>query len=89
MNLEIIGISVLMAFLFGYIMVGAIDFGASFFNAYSLIIEKEHILTNIIQLIFVTCLGSDKCFPSFLFCRDRRFFSSNGFLLWNNAPNTG
>ena len=57
MNLEIIGISVLMAFLFGYIMVGAIDFGASFFNAYSLIIEKaltlnQHLGLSLLHLLY-------------------------------------
>jgi len=48
-SLEILGISVLWTFLFGYIMVGSIDFGAGFFNGYSLITDKEHILTKIIQ----------------------------------------
>ena len=36
MILAIIGISVLWTFLFGYVIVAAIDFGAGFFNAYSL-----------------------------------------------------
>lgn len=47
--LELIGITVLWTFLFGYIMVGSIDFGAGFFNAYSLLTGKKHILTPIIQ----------------------------------------
>ena len=41
MTLEILGISVLWTFLFGYILVGAIDFGAGFFNAYSLLQVKN------------------------------------------------
>ena len=49
MNLEIVGISVLWTFLFGYIVVGAIDFGAGFFNAYSLLTGKQRILTKVIQ----------------------------------------
>jgi cytochrome d ubiquinol oxidase subunit II len=49
MNLEIIGISVLWTFLFGYVMIGSIDFGAGFFNAYGILTGKEHILTKIIQ----------------------------------------
>lgn len=49
MTLEIIGISVLWTFLFGYILVGAIDFGAGFFNAYSLLTGRQRILTNVIQ----------------------------------------
>ncbi|MDN4072883.1 cytochrome d ubiquinol oxidase subunit II [Fictibacillus terranigra] len=49
MTLEIIGISVLWIFLFGYIILGAIDFGAGFFNAYSTFTDKQHILTKIIE----------------------------------------
>lgn len=49
MSLEILGISVLWTFLFGYVMLGAIDFGAGFFNAYSIITGKQHILSKIIQ----------------------------------------
>lgn len=49
MNLEILGISVLWVFLFGYIMIASIDFGAGFFNAYSTYRGTQHILTNVIQ----------------------------------------
>ncbi|WP_338452358.1 cytochrome d ubiquinol oxidase subunit II [Niallia oryzisoli] len=49
MTLEIIGISVLWIFLFGYVMVASIDFGAGFFNAFSTFRGKEHILTRIIN----------------------------------------
>ncbi|MED3550781.1 cytochrome d ubiquinol oxidase subunit II [Cytobacillus praedii] len=49
MTLEVIGISVLWLFLFGYIIIASIDFGAGFFNAYSLYRGKQHILTKIIQ----------------------------------------
>lgn len=49
MTLEILGISVLWIFLFGYVMIASIDFGAGFFNAYSLLIGKNHIITNIIK----------------------------------------
>ena len=49
MNLEILGVSVLWLFLFGYVIVASIDFGAGFFNAYSLITGKNHILTKVIK----------------------------------------
>lgn len=49
MTLEIIGISVLWLFLFGYVIVASIDFGAGFFSAYSDIAKKKHILHKIIQ----------------------------------------
>ena len=49
MNLEVLGISVLWVFLFGYIMVASVDFGAGFFNAYSTYRGTQHILTKVIQ----------------------------------------
>lgn len=49
MTLEFIGISVLWLFLFGYVIVASVDFGAGFFNAYSLFRGNQHILTKIIQ----------------------------------------
>jgi len=47
--LEILGISVLWLFLFGYVVLGSIDFGAGFFNAYSILTKKDHVISNIIQ----------------------------------------
>ncbi|MEH7107942.1 cytochrome d ubiquinol oxidase subunit II [Bacillus sp. JJ1764] len=49
MNFEITGITVLGVFLFGYIIVASLDFGAGFFNAFSTITGKQHILTRVIQ----------------------------------------
>ncbi|OQP15425.1 cytochrome d ubiquinol oxidase subunit II [Geobacillus zalihae] len=49
MTLEVVGISVLWLFLFGYIIVASIDFGAGFFSAYSHWANKQHILHRIIQ----------------------------------------
>lgn len=40
---------VLWTFLFGYIMVASIDFGAGFFHAFSLFSGTNHILANVIQ----------------------------------------
>lgn len=49
MTLAILGISVLWLFLFGYVIVASIDFGAGFFNAYSLWRGNTHILSKIIK----------------------------------------
>lgn len=49
MSLEILGISVLWTFLFGYVILASIDFGAGFFNAYSILTGKEKILSKVIQ----------------------------------------
>lgn len=49
MTLEVIGISVLWIFLFGYVIIASVDFGAGFFNAYSTLTGQQHILTKVIQ----------------------------------------
>ncbi|MXQ53677.1 cytochrome d ubiquinol oxidase subunit II [Shimazuella alba] len=49
MTLEVIGISVLWTFLYGYIIVASIDFGAGFFSYYSHLTKKEHIINKIID----------------------------------------
>ena len=49
MFLEILGITVLWIFLFGYVIVASIDFGAGFYNAYSLLTGNNHILSKVIK----------------------------------------
>ena len=49
MTLAILGISVLWVFLLGYVIVASIDFGAGFFNAYSLWRGKHQIISKIIR----------------------------------------
>ena len=48
MTLEILGVVVLWLFLFGYVIIASIDFGAGFFNAYGLLTGNEHILSQLI-----------------------------------------
>lgn len=49
MNLEILGITVLWIFLYGYIIVASIDFGAGFFSFYSRVTQKDHLVNNVIS----------------------------------------
>lgn len=49
MNIEIMGITVLWTFLYGYLIVASIDFGAGFFSFYSYRTGKEHLTQNIIK----------------------------------------
>lgn len=49
MTIEFIGISVLWLFLFGYVIVASIDFGAGFFNASTIVSGKHHIVNSVIQ----------------------------------------
>jgi cytochrome d ubiquinol oxidase subunit II len=48
-SLELIGISILWTFLYGYIIVASIDFGAGFFNFTSTITKQQTIIQPIIQ----------------------------------------
>ena len=79
MTLEIIGISVLWTFLFGYILIGAIDFGAGFFNAYSLLTGTKRILTNIIQRYLSPVWEVTNVFLVFFFVGIIGFFPKTAF----------
>lgn len=79
MNLEILGISVLWTFLFGYILVGAIDFGAGFFNAYSLLTGKKRVLTNVIQRYLSPVWEVTNVFLVFFFVGMIGFFPKTAF----------
>ncbi|WP_318616403.1 cytochrome d ubiquinol oxidase subunit II [Sporosarcina sp. YIM B06819] len=79
MTLEILGISVLWTFLLGYILVGAIDFGAGFFNAYSLLTGRKRILTNIIQRYLSPVWEVTNVFLVFFFVGIIGFFPKTAF----------
>ncbi|OCT13508.1 cytochrome D ubiquinol oxidase subunit II [Paenibacillus pectinilyticus] len=49
MSYEVIGISVLWLFLFGYLIVASIDFGAGFFSYFSTITGKRHLINKVIE----------------------------------------
>ncbi|MDN4068134.1 cytochrome d ubiquinol oxidase subunit II [Paenibacillus vini] len=49
MSYEIVGITVLWTFLFGYLIVASVDFGAGFFSYYSVLTGHENKVHNIIQ----------------------------------------
>lgn len=79
MNLEILGVSVLWIFLFGYVIIGSIDFGAGFFNAYGLLTEKDHILTKIIQRYLSPVWEITNVFLVFFFVGIIGFFPKTAF----------
>ncbi|MGX6445278.1 cytochrome d ubiquinol oxidase subunit II [Neobacillus sp. K501] len=79
MNLEIIGISVLWLFLFGYVIIGSIDFGAGFFNAYSIVTNRQHILTKIIQRYLSPVWEVTNVFLVFFFVGIVGFFPKTAF----------
>jgi len=49
MDIPLIGITVLWTFLYGYLIVASIDFGAGFFAFYGKITNKDHIINKIIS----------------------------------------
>ncbi|MEF7561995.1 cytochrome d ubiquinol oxidase subunit II [Bacillus infantis] len=49
MSIEILGITVLWVFLYGYVIVASIDFGAGFFAYYGRVTGKEHVISHIIS----------------------------------------
>ncbi|MBA4537898.1 cytochrome d ubiquinol oxidase subunit II [Bacillus aquiflavi] len=49
MSTEILGITVLWLFLYGYVIVASIDFGAGFFAYYGKRTKKDHIINHIIS----------------------------------------
>lgn len=79
LNLEVLGIIVLWTFLFGYVVIGSIDFGAGFFNAYSLLTGKEHILTKIIQRYLSPVWEVTNVFLVFFFVGIVGFFPKTAF----------
>lgn len=79
MTLEIIGVSVLWLFLFLYVIVASIDFGAGFFNAYSAFTNKQHILTNIIQRYLSPVWEVTNVFFVFFFVGIIGFFPQTAF----------
>jgi cytochrome d ubiquinol oxidase subunit II len=79
LNLEILGITVLWTFLFGYVIVASIDFGAGFFNAYSVFVGKQHILTKIIQRYLSPVWEVTNVFLVFFFVGIIGFFPKTAF----------
>ncbi|QKG84833.1 cytochrome d ubiquinol oxidase subunit II [Kroppenstedtia pulmonis] len=49
MKLELIGITVLWTFLYGYLIVASIDFGAGFFSYYSRWTGQQHVISKVID----------------------------------------
>lgn len=77
--MEILGITVLWTFLFGYVILGAIDFGAGFFNAYSILTGKERILSNVIRRYLSPAWEVTNVFFVFFFVGIVGFFPQSAY----------
>ncbi|WP_163103146.1 cytochrome d ubiquinol oxidase subunit II [Peribacillus alkalitolerans] len=49
MEIQVLGITVLWIFLYGYLIVASVDFGAGFFAYYGRLTKKDHIISHIIS----------------------------------------
>lgn len=79
MSLEILGIVVLWAFLFGYVIVASIDFGSGFFNAYSVLTNRSDILSKIIKRYLSPVWEVTNVFLVFFFVGMVGFFPQTAF----------
>ncbi|MCK0472244.1 cytochrome d ubiquinol oxidase subunit II [Halalkalibacter sp. APA_J-10(15)] len=79
MTVEIIGISVLWLFLFGYVIIASIDFGAGFFNAFTIVTKKNHIVNTVIQRYLSPVWEITNVFLVFFFVGMIGFFPSTAY----------
>lgn len=49
MNYEVIGVTVLWIFLYGYLIVASVDFGAGFFAYYTKVTKQGHVINKLIE----------------------------------------
>ncbi|WP_017729444.1 cytochrome d ubiquinol oxidase subunit II [Halalkalibacterium ligniniphilum] len=79
MDYEIIGITVLWTFLYGYLIVASIDFGAGFFSYYSSITGKHHIINKVIDRYLSPVWEVTNVFLVFFFIGIVGFFPSTAY----------
>ncbi|WP_078380507.1 cytochrome d ubiquinol oxidase subunit II [Sutcliffiella halmapala] len=79
MNYEIVGITVLWTFLYGYLIVASIDFGAGFFNYYSTITKKDHLIDKVIVRYLSPVWEVTNVFLVFFFIGIVGFFPSTAY----------
>ncbi|MCM3715835.1 cytochrome d ubiquinol oxidase subunit II [Halalkalibacter oceani] len=79
MNYELIGITVLWTFLYGYLIVASIDFGAGFFSYYSTVTGREHIINKVINRYLSPVWEVTNVFLVFFFIGIIGFFPSTAY----------
>lgn len=79
MSYEVIGITVLWLFLYGYLMVASIDFGAGFFAYYAKITKQDHIINQIISRYLSPVWEVTNVFLVFFFVGIVGFFPSSAY----------
>jgi len=79
MSYELIGISVLWLFLYGYLIVASIDFGAGFFAYYAKATKRDHIINQIISRYLSPVWEVTNVFLVFFFVGIVGFFPSTAY----------
>lgn len=81
MSLEVLGITVLWIFLYGYLIVASIDFGAGFFAYYARITKREHIMSKLISRYLSPVWEVTNVFFVFFFVGLIGFFPDTAYYL--------
>ncbi|MDV2686634.1 cytochrome d ubiquinol oxidase subunit II [Alkalihalophilus lindianensis] len=79
MDYELIGITVLWTFLYGYLIVASIDFGAGFFSYFSSVTGREHIVNKVINRYLSPVWEVTNVFLVFFFIGIVGFFPSTAY----------
>jgi cytochrome bd ubiquinol oxidase subunit II len=79
MTYEVIGITVLWFFLYGYLIVASVDFGAGFFSYYTKRTNKNHMIHKIIQRYLSPVWEATNVFLVFFFIGIVGFFPSTAY----------
>lgn len=81
LNYEMIGITVLWTFLYGYVIVAAIDFGAGFFNYYAMETGQHQKVSHIIQRYLSPVWETTNVFFVFFFVGIVGFYPDTAYYL--------
>jgi cytochrome d ubiquinol oxidase subunit II len=79
MEIQLLGMTVLWIFLYGYLIVASIDFGAGFFAYYGTITKKDHIINSIISRYLSPVWEVTNVFFVFFFVGLVGFFPSTAY----------
>ncbi len=79
MDYELIGITVLWTFLFGYLIVASIDFGAGFFSYYATMTGRQHLIHKVINRYLSPVWEVTNVFLVFFFIGIVGFFPSTAY----------
>lgn len=81
MSYELIGISVLWLFLYGYLIIASIDFGAGFFAFYARLTKQDHLINRLISRYLSPVWEITNVFLSFSTLASSVFFRTQPIIM--------